>query len=680
MAMATGTGKTRTAISLMYRLLKHKRARRILYLVDRQSLATQTNNALTDNRIEQQSISSIFGVKTFEEILPEMTTKIQIATVQGMVKRLFHNGETEITPGMYDFVIVDEAHRGYFEDKEMTDDEMEFYDHNDYVSQYRRVVDYFDAVAIGMTATPTLNTIKIFGNPVYSYSYRQAVLDGYLMDHDAPIILETEQSQNGLHFKKGAEVTVFDYDSHQVDTDVLSDDIDFEVDDFNIKVDNTGFNREIASYLTKQLDPNDPELGKTLIFATRDSHADKIVSLLNEAFEAADNPVPINAIMKITGKDRHREDHIKQFNNEQFPNIVVTVDLLTTGIDIPSITNLVFLRRVKSRVLFEQMLGRATRLCPDVEVDHFKIYDAVGQYKAMKSFTAMNQVIQSKNINRSIKELYELAVGATSEDAYHEYLEQLTAKLQRKCSRLSSEQINELEDGLQIPDLLGWVRNLQTLTLGELSQFEEEINVLNDYRVMKRRVIVSYDEDQVVSDKPGFGNDGVTTSSDYLEEFNQFVQHAVNEKVGIYVTAKSRPRDLKLQDLQEIERVLVFKGFNETDLQKAWKQEHHQNTAANIISFIRQAALGTPLQDEDELISRAMKKVYNLADWNDKQKKWLRRIESQLRENNVLGPTAKMAFNDNDIFREKGGYNRINKDLDGKADEIINLINDVMFG
>lgn len=259
-----------------------------------------------------------------------------------MVKRLFHNGETEITPGMYDFVIVDEAHRGYFEDKEMTDDEMEFYDHNDYVSQYRRVVDYFDAVAIGMTATPTLNTIKIFGNPVYSYSYRQAVLDGYLMDHDAPIILETEQSQNGLHFKKGAEVTVFDYDSHQVDTDVLSDDIDFEVDDFNIKVDNTGFNREIASYLTKQLDPNDPELGKTLIFATRDSHADKIVSLLNEAFEAADNPVPINAIMKITGKDRHREDHIKQFNNEQFPNIVVTVDLLTTGIDIPSITNLVF--------------------------------------------------------------------------------------------------------------------------------------------------------------------------------------------------------------------------------------------------------------------------------------------------------------------------------------------------
>ncbi len=107
-----------------------------------------------------------------------------------MVQRLFNAEEdqTEISPGAYDFIIVDEAHRGYLEDREMTEEEMEHYDPSEYISQYRRVVDYFDAIALGMTATPALNTVNIFGEPVYSYTYRQAVLDGYLMDHNAPYI------------------------------------------------------------------------------------------------------------------------------------------------------------------------------------------------------------------------------------------------------------------------------------------------------------------------------------------------------------------------------------------------------------------------------------------------------------------------------------------------------------
>src|SRR5699024_9520420 len=238
LAMATGTGKTRTAIALMYRLLKHKRARRILYLVDRNSLGQQTADAIKDNKIGNLSIASIYGVKELKDKLPDASTKIQIATVQGMIKRLFYNDDKEEKPsvGQYDFIIVDEAHRGYAEDKELSEKEYHFYDQNDYVSQYRRVVDYFDATAIGMTATPALQTTDIFGKPVYSYSYQQAVLDNYLVDHDAPTIIKTKLSQEGIHFKKGAEIDLFDQSSESIKSEKLPDNMNFEVKDFNQRV------------------------------------------------------------------------------------------------------------------------------------------------------------------------------------------------------------------------------------------------------------------------------------------------------------------------------------------------------------------------------------------------------------------------------------------------------------
>lgn len=372
LAMATGTGKTRTAISLMYRLLKHKRARRILYLVDRNSLGKQTANAIKDNKIGTMSISSIYGLKELSDKVPDFSTKIQIATVQGMIKRLFFSDDNSEKPsvGQYDFIIVDEAHRGYAEDKELSDDEYRFYNQEEYVSQYRRVVDYFDATAIGMTATPALQTTEIFGSPVYTYSYQQAVLDGYLVDHDAPIIIQTKLAKEGIHFKKGSEVDIFDQDEKTINKEKLPDNMNFDVKDFNHRVITRNFNKVVCDELVKKyLDPTDPYLGKTLIFAATDAHADIVVDLLKQAFKEQGRPVDDDAIEKITGSIRHPNQEIKNFKNEENPNIVVTVDLLTTGIDVPRITNIVFLRRVQSRILYEQMLGRATRLCPEITYD-----------------------------------------------------------------------------------------------------------------------------------------------------------------------------------------------------------------------------------------------------------------------------------------------------------------------
>ena len=154
--------------------------------------------------------------------------------------------------------------------------------------------------------------------------------------------------------------------------------MNFEVKDFNKRVITESFNRVVCDYLAQNcLNPNDPELGKTLIFAATDSHDDMVVRLLKASFKNAGNPVDDDAIEKITGSIRHPNNEIKLFKNEKNPNIAVTVDLLTTGVDVPEITNLVFLRRVQSRILYEQMLGRATRLCPEIHKSVFNMYDAV---------------------------------------------------------------------------------------------------------------------------------------------------------------------------------------------------------------------------------------------------------------------------------------------------------------
>ena len=184
--MATGTGKTRMSIGLLYRLCKAGRFRRVLFLVDRTALGEQTTEALVDFRLEQhQSFTDIYEVKQLGDVQPNRETRLHIATIQGMIKRLLYAAEDAqpLPIDQYDCVIVDECHRGYNLDREMSDTELSFRSEQDYISQYSRVLDHFDAVRIGLTATPALHTTGIFGEPVYTYSYRQAVIDGYLIDH-----------------------------------------------------------------------------------------------------------------------------------------------------------------------------------------------------------------------------------------------------------------------------------------------------------------------------------------------------------------------------------------------------------------------------------------------------------------------------------------------------------------
>ncbi|WP_100331095.1 type I restriction-modification system endonuclease [Bacillus xiapuensis] len=672
-AMATGTGKTRTAIALMYRLIKSKKCRRILFLVDRNSLGKQTEDALKDTKIEGYSFAEIYDVKTLEDMSPEIETKVHIATVQGMVRRLFYNDHEKLpSVGQYDFIIVDEAHRGYTSDREMSEEELEFRDQNDYISQYRRVLDYFDAACLGLTATPALHTTKIFGMPIFKYSYSEAVLDGYLVDHEPPYLFKTELSQAGITFEKDEEVEVYNLDKGQVQLEKMEDTLHFEVEQFNKRVITESFNRAVLNKLAEYIDPAGKE--KTLIFAATDQHADLVVRLLKEAFKERGDEVEDDAIMKITGSIYKPLDAIKRFKNERLPNIVVTVDLLTTGIDVPPITNLVFLRRIQSRILYDQMLGRATRLCPEIGKTHFNIYDAVGIYDKLQSYTEMKPVVKKQNY--SIGELYESLANAATEEEASFYRDQLAAKIQRRKQKLNEEgrqKFEELSNGKNIDE---WAKEIQSYTPQEAKQHNMLFEYVETYRVKGEKRYISNKEDEVTEITRGYGKWN-KRPEDYLDGFVRFVQENINQIPALQLVC-TRPKDLTRQDLRELIAILETKGFKQSHLQTAWKQTRNEAIAADIISFIRQAALGEALIDHEARIKQAMQKVYALHDWTPRQKKWLERIEKQLLQVPVLAPTAEEAFSE-EPFKTSGGYKLLKREFGDFIDIVVTTINENLY-
>ncbi|MBF0706028.1 type I restriction-modification system endonuclease [Alkalihalobacillus hwajinpoensis] len=672
-AMATGTGKTRTAIALMYRLIKTKKCRRILFLVDRNSLGQQTEDSLIDTKVEGLSFTDIYNVNTLEDVTPDIETRVQIATVQGMVKRLFYNdGDNIPSVGQFDFIIVDEAHRGYSVDREMTDEELEFKDQNDYVSQYRRVIDFFDAASLALTATPALHTSEIFGEPIFKYSYSEAVLDGFLVDHEPPYLFQTELAQAGINFEKDEEVEIYDVDTSEIQLEKIADELHFEVAQFNKKVITEPFNRAILNKLTDYIDPTSNE--KTLIFAATDQHADLIVRLLKEAFTERGDEVEDDAIAKITGYTYHVKEAIKRLKNERLPNIVVTVDLLTTGIDVPAITNLVFMRRIQSRILYDQMLGRATRLCPEIGKTHFNIFDAVGIYDKLKSYTEMKPVVKKQN--DTIGALHEAFVNATSEEEQAFFKDQLVAKIQRRKQKLNDkaeQKFKELSDGKSIDE---WVNNVKSHTPLEAKKDVLLFEFIETYRPSGEKRYISNKEDNVESVVRGYG-EGNSRPEDYIDGFVTFIRENINEIPALNLIC-TKPKDLTRQDLRELITILETKGFKESHLQTAWKQTNNQDITADIISFIRQAALGEALVDHDTRIRNAMKKVYSLNQWTPRQKKWLERIEKQLLRFPILAPNPQEAFTE-EPFKSDGGYKALKREFGEDIDTVVKTINDSLY-
>lgn len=675
-AMATGTGKTKLAIALLYRLLASKRFRRVCFVVDRNALGIQTAGEFATTRIvNAKTFADIFGLQGLDAVTPDQETKVHICTIQGLVKRvLFAANPAEVPPiDQYDLMVVDECHRGYLLDREMSDSELSFRNQDDYVSKYRRVLEHFDAVKIGLTATPALHTVDIFKEPVFTYSYREAVVDGYLIDHEPPVQMTTALSQAGIKFTKGEAVNVIDSSTGEVDLVHMPDEVKFQVDEFNKKVVTKEFNRVIAEGLAQHIDPNLP--GKTLVFAVSDKHADMVVEELKTAFAAEYGEIEDAAIRKITGSVDRVGDLIKSYRNDALPKIAVTVDLLTTGIDVPKIENLVFLRRINSRILYEQMLGRATRRCDEIGKEVFRIFDAVDLYPHLQNLTGMKPVVVSPTI--TLEQLFEEMASVEDEQHRMEVRDQILVRFRRQLRKLHPDARARYEHaaGEKPEDTLkrfeteppsesaGWLRGKGTPgAFGRLLEWNPE-----DPRPII--IPISNHPDQIVDISRGYGT--ATRPEDFLSGFTAFIQGNMN-KIAALLTVVQRPRELTREQLRALRLELDVLGFSETALRKAWSDAKNEDIAASVIGFIRQAAIGDPLVPYQDRVRAAMRRILGSRSWTEVQKKWLKRIEEQITREVVVDRTAL----DEEPFAKDGGFQRLNKIFKGQLETVLCDIND----
>lgn len=683
LAMATGTGKTRTVLGMIYRFLKTGRFNRILFLVDRTALGEQAEDVFNEVKLEDlKTLNDIYDIKTLEDAVFEDETKVHIATVQGMVKRLLYNDE-ERQPSVtdYDLIVIDEAHRGYLLDKEMGEDELLYRDQLDYQSKYRMVIEYFDAVKIALTATPALHTTQIFGNPVFKYTYREAVIEGYLVDYDAPHKIKTQFNTEGIKYNKGETLALYDPVTHEItNSEVLQDEMNFDVEKFNKQIITPSFNRTVLEEIGRDIDPEDVMQGKTLIYAVDDEHADLIVKILKEIY--TEYGIDNDAVMKITGSvaggnKRKVQEAIKRFKNERFPSIAVTVDLLTTGIDVPEITTLVFMRRVKSRILFEQMLGRATRLCPKINKTHFEIYDPVGVYDSLEEVNTMQPV--SADPKTTFAQLLDGLEVLEDEAHIKNAVAQIIAKLQRVKRSLTKEEMAEFKDLAAGLTVEGFIQKIESLPAAEarntLLMEASLLEMLDDKHGHGGYTkVISDKQDKFLVRERGFGKNE-QRPEDYIEAFEDFVKNNVNEIAALNIIC-TRPKELTRETLKSLRMALAQNGFTTQQLNTAVSEITSEEITADIISLVRRYAIGSPLVSHQARIRRAVDKLKKAHNFSRVELNWLSRIESYLLNESVMNVKV---FDEDERFKTNGGYKRLNQIFRNNLEGIITELNEYLY-
>lgn len=573
LAMATGTGKTRTVLGMIYRFLKTGRFKRILFLVDRTALGEQALDVFKEVKLEDlMPLADIYNIKGLEDKEIERETRIQVATVQGMVKRILYNdGDTMPAVNDYDLIIIDEAHRGYLLDKEMGDTELLYRDQRDYQSKYRSVIEYFDAVKIALTATPALQTTEIFGQPVFKYTYREAVIEGYLVDHDVPHNLHTKLRDEGIHYQSGDTVTIYDPVTGEItNSEQLSDELNFDVEQFNRKVITRPFNEAVLAEIAKDIDPENPEeQGKTLIYAVDDQHADMIVDILKNIY--SEYGVDNDAIMKITGSvgggnPKKVQEAIERFKNERYPSIAVTVDLLTTGQLLDGLEVLEDEKQIEYQI--DQIIAKLQRKKRKLDS------------KTMEHFVSMT--------------------GGVDPSQFIQQLEQEPTQQAR----------NRILAHRDLFELLG-----ETRANGG------------------RPVVISDAPDELVSHTRGYGTG--SRPEDYLDAFADYVKTHLNEVAALNIIC-TRPKELTRASLKDLRLTLDREGFTTQQLNTAISELTNEEMAADIISLIRRYAIGSTLISHEARIRRAVDKLKKAHKFTAIEQKWIGRIEKYLMEESVL--------------------------------------------
>jgi type I restriction enzyme R subunit len=608
--MATGTGKTRVTVNEIYRLMKSGVARRVLFLVDRRALAAQTVREFASFEAEPglkfDKIYSVYSQRfqqtDFGEdekfdpnIMPNSLLTdpkigdafVYVSTIQRMSINLFGReagihfaegdtgdedaGKLEIPIHAFDLIVADECHRGYSA-KEL--------------SVWRNTLDWFDAIKIGLTATPAAHTMAYFEHLVYRYDYERAVREGYLVDYDV-VRLKSNVRMNGVFLQEGEQIDQVDPDTGARQLDLLEDERVFDASQIERRITAPDSNRKILEEIKRYAESHEAETGrfpKTLIFAANDlphtSHADQLVDLARDVFGQGEAFVG-----KITGRVDRPLQKIRRFRNRPNPKIVVTVDLLTTGVDIPHLEFLVFLRPVKSRILFEQMLGRGTRLSTDLipPKTNFVVFDCfdgtlLEYFRSTTGMTVEPPEGDGKTTRQIIEEIWQ-----------NEDREYNTRRLAKRLQRIDKDMSGDARDlfarfipdgdvGRFAEDLPAKVRGDFTETMKVL-RHEDFLKLLTDYPRAARSFIVAPGvTDQVESEwliKAGTGKE--YKPEDYLQLFENFIEEHTEEirAVGILL---SRPQEWGAEPLRELRDALIQapEHFTEANLQKAFQLAHHK--------------------------------------------------------------------------------------------------------
>ena len=460
--MATGAGKTFTAITAVYRLLKYAKINRVLFLVDTKSLGEQAEREFLAYRPndDNRSFSEIYGVRRLKNSYIPPDVQVCISTIQRMysilkgeeldesaeetsfnemttaerqtAKEVVYNAK--YPPEFFDCIIIDECHRSIY-------------------NVWQQVLDYFDAFLVGLTATPDKRTFAFFEeNVVSEYSREQAIIDGVNVGEDI-FLIETQVTQSGAHIMKQL-IECRNRLSREKRWKQLDEDVNYVPTQLDRDIVNPSQIRMVIrtfrENLFTTLFPRRKEVPKTLIFAKTDSHADDIIQIVRKEFGEGNE-----FCQKITYAADNPEQILSDFRNNYNPRIAVTVDMIATGTDVKPIECLIFMRDVRSKNYFEQMKGRGTRVLGKDDLqkvtpsatenkDHFVIVDAVGVTKSKKSET---RTLERKP-SVSMKELMlNVALGARDADT----LTSLANRVIRLNSQMSSSERKEFAQVVGLP-------------------------------------------------------------------------------------------------------------------------------------------------------------------------------------------------------------------------------------
>uniref|UniRef100_UPI004025AF85 type I restriction endonuclease subunit R n=1 Tax=Holdemanella biformis TaxID=1735 RepID=UPI004025AF85 len=684
--MATGAGKTFTAITEAYRLLKYGKMNRILFLVDTKSLGEQAEReflAYTPSD-DTRPFSQLYGVRRLKSSYIPNDVQICISTIQRMYSILKEEDLDESTeeesfneyvtadskapkevvynekypPEFFDCIIIDECHRSIY-------------------NVWQQVLTYFDAFLVGLTATPDKRTFAFFNeNVVSEYRREQAIIDGVNVGEDI-FLIETEVSQKGGHILKRV-IEYRDRLSREKRWEQMDEDLDYDKNKLDKDVVNPSQIRTVIKTfkenLFTSLFPRRKEVPKTLIFAKTDSHADDIINIVREEFGEGNE-----FCKKITYSVENAEDTLSSFRNDYYPRIAVTVDMIATGTDVKPLECLIFMRDVRSKNYFEQMVGRGTRtICVDdlqkvtpsatENKDHFVIVDAVGVTKSKKSETRSLE----RKPTVSMKELMmNVALGDKSEDT----LTSLANRISRLDKQMTDKEHKEFKKnvGTSARDLANNLLNAfdedviaekakslimsDVPTQQDLEKAQKELlneatkpfynpdnrNFIENIRRSHDQVIDTVNLDSVVY--AGFDSQREENADKVITTFREFIEENKDEIIALRIIYNENYKDrpIVIEQLKSLYEKLKKKNIT---VERLWDcyyikftNKVKRGTVAQLTDLI--SIIRFEIGATDELTSFADRVNANFKEWTfrknagysqftEEQMEWLRLIKDHI--------------------------------------------------